>query len=107
RGLSGLLAMPAPVRRALAAAVPAGRQPAVREFADAIASGRPNPLHYPLGLSKHHRQLVLGGEAGGGWTRLDGTLPAASGSALETLAFDTQEYEFQLRLPELLLMRID
>ena len=106
KAVSLALRAPQSLRRMAAGAVPARRKPRLRDFLDTVADGRLWPLHYPLGLSSHDRRVVLGRENVGTWTRLDGTVPPAS-TPLETLAFDTQEYEFELRLPELLLMRID
>jgi asparagine synthase (glutamine-hydrolysing) len=75
-----------------------------QEILGAIAAGRPLPMHCPVGLPRTWRQRILGGPAPLGWSPSD---PAPGAGPRKTLAFDTQEYEFGLRLPELLLMRID
>ena len=101
-----LVSLPAPLRRGLGAAARAHPHPYVRDFVQGIASGRPMPLHMPLGVAHVDRARILRGDAGG---LLEGFVPSGNGAegALSELAFDTQEYEFGLRLPELLLMRID
>jgi asparagine synthase (glutamine-hydrolysing) len=105
RRYAAMLALPKPVRKLAAMLTPASRAPRRREQLDGIASGRPNPIHMPVGLTTHQReQLLHGTYSGAGWApaqHLNGEDP------LSTLGFDTQEYEFQVRLPELLLMRID
>lgn len=63
-------------------------------------------MHIPTGLSHELRQRMLAVDNAwlGGWR------PSASvgrETARDALAFDTQEHEFEVRLPELLLMRID
>jgi asparagine synthase (glutamine-hydrolysing) len=62
-------------------------------------------MHYPLGLTRFQRQALVGrGGTEEGWS------PRGADAGLgpvDQLAFDTQEYEFGVRLPELLLMRID
>jgi asparagine synthase (glutamine-hydrolysing) len=104
-----ILALPSSLRRLLPRLVRADRKPYVREYLESLASGRPPPAHLPLGFSRYHRELFLrdgGDDAELGWTpSADTGQPRAS--HLSRLAFDTQEYEFGLRLPELLLMRID
>lgn len=101
------LGLPSPLRRALARAVPAGRRPAIRELAEGVARGRPLPMHMPLGLTRDQRRRLLRGaqEPSPGWAP-SGSDPQGR-DPIETLGWDTQEYEFGLRLPELLLMRID
>lgn len=100
-----LLALPRPLRAVAARSrwsVDSARR---REQLEGIETGRPNAIHFPVGLTRAQRCGLLGapGERPG-WA--PGT-PVSGEDALATLAFDTQEYEFQLRLPELLLMRID
>jgi asparagine synthase (glutamine-hydrolysing) len=103
------LAAPAFVRSGLARSLPAGRSSRLHDLLDSLAAGRLLPMHAPLGLPREDRLKIIG-------DRIDasdlGWQPSGGGrrfgeSPLETLAFDTQEYEFGLRLPELLLMRID
>ncbi len=102
-----LLALPRPVRRVLPYLVRQDRKPYVHEYLESLARGRPTPAHLPLGLSRHHRDRFLRGPGEHfdiGWS------PSSTDSDathLSNLGFDTQEYEFGLRLPELLLMRID
>ena len=96
-----------------AAGAPAGRPghlrptaPRRREQLEGIAAGRLNPIHMPVGLTAYQRRHLLGGSATArAWAA--GGRPGPGEDALETLVFDTQEYEFEVRLPELLLMRID
>src|SRR5436190_13849800 len=66
-------------------------------------------MHDPR-RTRHQRQKVLRdlhAMPGGGWVPTEADAPANRDDLLAQLAFDTQEYEFGLRLPELLLMRID
>jgi asparagine synthase (glutamine-hydrolysing) len=100
-----VLSLPQPARRALPALVSASSRPRRRETLDAIAAGRPLPMHFPLGLAKPQRERVLREEGTDPWS--PSTVSTNGESAIDRLAFDTQEYEFDLRLPELLLMRID
>jgi asparagine synthase (glutamine-hydrolysing) len=101
-----ILAVPRPLRGLLPHVLP-GRFARRRELLEQLATGRPWPLHMPLGLTRGQRRVVLGREEeqpAPGWS----TTASGSGeSRLTRLMFDTQEYEFSLRLPELLLMRID
>ena len=105
RRSSRLLALPRAVRRAAVLATSPNRNPLRREWLESLASGRPNPVHMPVGMTAYQRsRTLLDTRDGTGWT------PSADRNgedSLSTLAFDTQEYEFQVRLPELLLMRID
>ncbi len=105
RRFAAMLAMPRPLRRLAALATSPNRTPRRREQLEGLASGRPNPIHMPVGMTAYQREHLLRGVgAGPGWAptqALNGEDP------LTTLGFDTQEYEFQVRLPELLLMRID
>jgi asparagine synthase (glutamine-hydrolysing) len=105
-----ILDLPGPVRRALPRLVPP-RRPQVRELLEHLASGRPLPMHMPLGMPLRHRQKVLRSphhDLSVGWAPSRGRASlAADPDWFTRLAYDTQEYEFGLRLPELLLMRID
>jgi asparagine synthase (glutamine-hydrolysing) len=99
-----LLQLPKPLRSTMARALPPARKPAISDFLDGVVAWRPHPLHYPVGLTRYHRELVLGRREGRPlWE--PGTPPMAD--PLQTLVHDTNEYEFGQRLPELLLMRID
>ena len=81
------------------------RAPLRREQLESLARGRPKAVHMPVAMTRHQRaHLLLSGTEDVGWAPtagIDGEDPRT------TLGFDTQEYEFQVRLPELLLMRID
>jgi asparagine synthase (glutamine-hydrolysing) len=93
-------------RRAFAARISPEDRPAHRELAEGIAARRLPPMHSPLGINRFHRELLLGGQTGDTrWAPSDSH--ANRGRPRDALGFDTQEYEFGLRLPELLLMRID
>ena len=103
--IRAILALPHGVRGALPALVSASSHPRRREIMDAIAAGRPLPMHCPLGLARSQRERVLRKGDAAQW--MPSTTSTNGESAMDRLAFDTQEYEFGLRLPELLLMRID
>jgi asparagine synthase (glutamine-hydrolysing) len=106
RRFQAMLALPKPLRQLAVRVTPASRQPGRREQLEGIASGRMRPIHMPVGLTGYQRSRLLlrSAATGPGWAPSD---PEGSEDALTTLAFDTQEYEFGVRLPELLLMRID
>jgi asparagine synthase (glutamine-hydrolysing) len=92
--------------RAGARTISPRRHALVRDFAEGLACQRQPPMHMPAGVPRHQRELLLrGGADERAWsarsTDEDGSRP------LDTLAFDTQEYEFGVRLPERLLMRLD
>ena len=101
--------LPKLVRQRIPEVVSAERHPFFRETLEGLASGRPLPMHCPVGASRHHREVLLGD--GGRQSLSPGWTPTGQRQMeetnLDTLAFDTQDYEFSLRLPELLLMRID
>jgi asparagine synthase (glutamine-hydrolysing) len=104
-----LMRLPPVVRRGLAAAIPANRYAEVQQQVEGLVAGRPLPMHIP-GLTRHHRDKVLRGvpsTAGLGWAPSDAARPGQADDLPTQWALDTQEYEFGLRLPELLLMRID
>lgn len=103
--LRALLDLPAPLRRAASLAVPPSWHPRLRDLLDGIARGRPHPMHMPLGLTPRQVDALLVARL----RRSEGWAPSApsNGDPIATLGWDTQEYEFGLRLPELLLMRID
>jgi asparagine synthase (glutamine-hydrolysing) len=105
RRFSAMLALPQPLRNLAAITTSATRSPRRREQLEGVAAGRPNPIHMPVGLTAHQRHRLLQGSGGGaGWAP---TAEVDAEDPRDTLGFDTQEYEFQVRLPELLLMRID
>jgi asparagine synthase (glutamine-hydrolysing) len=107
--LQMILALPGPARRALPHVIPPQR-PQIRELLEHLATGRPLPMHLPLGMPRRHRQKILRGfdhVLSAGWAPSDLSAGANGEDPFLNLAFDTQEYEFGLRLPELLLMRID
>jgi asparagine synthase (glutamine-hydrolysing) len=105
RRFQAMLALPKPLRRLAAAATSAARHPRRSEQLEGIASGRARPVHMPIGLTGYQRaHLLRSPPTGPGWAP---SQRGKSEDALTTLVFDTQEYEFGVRLPELLLMRID
>lgn len=105
RRVRALLSLPRPVRRALAAATSPAEHGRRRERLDAIADGRPGAVHFPVGLTRVQRRRLLRDDLlSTGWQP---TGDVKRKGSLTTLMFDTQEYEFAVRLPELLLMRID
>jgi asparagine synthase (glutamine-hydrolysing) len=106
RWMRALLEIPGPVRRSAASLVSGVGHPHLHELLNGIARGRPNPMHMPLGLAPRQVDSLLVPRL----HRSDGWSPAplsAEEDPIATLGWDTQEYEFGLRLPELLLMRID
>jgi asparagine synthase (glutamine-hydrolysing) len=107
RRLELLLGLPQSVRKILPRLLPPGRHEHVRDILHGVSKGRLAPLHYPLAMaSAETRALLPVGSATPSWRPYE---PEQAGDedALTRLMFDTQEYEFALRLPELLLMRID
>jgi asparagine synthase (glutamine-hydrolysing) len=101
-----LLSIPSSLVKVIAAATSPTRRSRRKEHLEAIARGRPGAIHFPVGMTDHQRRRTLGDrDTGSGWQ------PGGNGEedadAVTTLMFDTQEYEFGVRLPELLLMRID
>jgi asparagine synthase (glutamine-hydrolysing) len=110
RWMRAIMRLPRFARRMLPSLVPRGRYAQVRELLEGYADGRPLPMHMPLGLTRDYRDRVLrapGDSYGWGWAPSDGGAPNGRVDLVDRLGFDTQEYEFGLRLPELLLMRID
>ena len=105
REIRAALRLPRPVRRALPRVAALKGTGYAAEALEGVAEGRLLPMHLPVGLSRKQRELVLGKEGETGWQPEPSI--GAWESPLDTLAFDTQEYEFDVRLPELLLMRID
>jgi asparagine synthase (glutamine-hydrolysing) len=108
RWIRAALALPSPARRVIGRALPPNISPHRHERLASLASGHVLPAHFPLGLAAFDRQRLLrphllSGQVDG-WRRAG---QIADESLLDRFAFDTQEYEFALRLPELLLMRID
>lgn len=105
RELQALQYLPAPARRLVSRLVPASRRGRAFDTFTAAAGGRQLPMHYPLCMPSAVRSGVLVPrpydppltQPGRGNGEADG----------QTVVFDTQHYEFSLRLPELLLMRID
>ena len=107
--LRALLALPAPVRSLLPRVIAVGgrRRRYRRELLDQITRGRLAPAHVPAGATSHERARLLRRPHDAlAWSPSDGERGAAA-DPLSAFAFDTQEHEFGLRLPELLLMRID
>src|SRR5206468_148421 len=76
----------------------------MNQIARGIARGRLAPMHSSVGMSDRQTRDLLTGNSNGsapGWTLTDDDL----NNGADLLAFDTQEFEFGIRLPELLLMR--
>ena len=98
--------MPAPLRSAATAAVGSRIGMSGKSVEMAINGGRPLAAHSFLWNSVALRGNLLADPDPGdiGWQRSD---PGRGESSKERFMFDTQEYEFGVRLPELLLMRID
>lgn len=105
RSIRAALALPAPLRRTLPRLASRWRGGYVAEALEGVAAGRLLPMHLPVGLSRRERVEVLGGDGACGW--VPSPAVGAWERPLDTLALDTQQYEFEVRLPELLLMRID
>ena len=100
-----VLALPQPVRRLAALLTSPSRSPLRREQLESMAAGRLKPIHSPVGMTARQRaNLLRSSQESPGWAPTAGL---DREDHLSTMAFDTQEYEFQVRLPELLLMRID
>lgn len=105
RRFQRMLALPRAVRQLAMLATSARRAPRRREQLESITTGRLKPIHMPVGLTAHQRRhLLADSNHSPGWAP---AIPGRDEDALATLVFDTQEYEFEVRLPELLLMRID
>jgi asparagine synthase (glutamine-hydrolysing) len=101
--MRALLGLPGPLRAALPLAVPK-RRAHLRELLEGLADGRPAALHSPLGLTRLQREAILRDPA----DRLAWMPPGPPHpDPLAGLVADTHAYELGLRLPELLLMRID
>jgi asparagine synthase (glutamine-hydrolysing) len=101
--MRALLGLPGPVRSVLPLAVPK-RKAHLRELLEGLADGRPAALHSPLGLTRLQREALLRDPADTlAWTPPGPPHP----DPLAGLVADTHAYELGLRLPELLLMRID
>lgn len=110
RYLRALMRLPRILRRGLATFVPPERLANLRQLLEGLATDRPLPMHMPLGLTRHFRSRVLAEPSWidqVGWSPSDIDKSDGPVDTLTRLGFDTQEYEFGLRLPELLLMRID
>jgi asparagine synthase (glutamine-hydrolysing) len=102
--LRALLALPRGVRARLPTLPGVASRPRGQELLQGVAAGRLRPLHFPPGLTAAERGAVLASHST--WD-LELDSAAAPGSARDQLVRDTQRYEFETRLPELLLMRID
>ena len=111
RWMRAIMRLPQPARRGLAGLTPPlGRFAKARELLSGYADGRPLPMHLPVGMSRYHRAKVLRAsfnDTGWGWQPSNLLTPNGHEDVFDQLAFDTQEHEFGVRLPELLLQRID
>jgi asparagine synthase (glutamine-hydrolysing) len=105
------LRLPSTARRPLATLTPPlGRFAKARELMAGLADGRPLPLHYPGGMFRHNRARVLRAPSstyGWGWAPTNADDSGSTEGLFDRIALDTQEHEFSLRLPELLLQRTD
>jgi asparagine synthase (glutamine-hydrolysing) len=102
----GIRRAPLSVRRLAARLVAPTSRPRLREFAEGLADHRLPPMHAPAGVPRQLRRLLLCSEQDE--YRWNSSAGAGKGTPeFDSLAFDTQEYEFGLRLPERLLMRLD
>jgi asparagine synthase (glutamine-hydrolysing) len=106
-----IMRLPQPARRSLATLTPPfGRFVRGRELMAGYADGRPPPMHFPGGMSRHNRAIVLAAPSstyGWGWEPSNVGSSDSHEDIFDQLAFDTQEHEFGLRLPEVLLQRMD
>ena len=110
RWMRAILRLPGLARRQLPALLPPRRFAPAHEVLEGLARGRANPMHMPLGMTRHFRAAILRDPAAAdlvGWEPSDAGARNGRVDPMDQLGFDTQEYEFGLRLPELLLMRID
>jgi asparagine synthase (glutamine-hydrolysing) len=105
------LRLPSTARRPLVTLTPPlWRFAKARELMAGLADGRPLPMHYPGGMFRHNRARVLRAPSstyGWGWAPTNADDSGSTEGLLDQIAFDTQEHEFGLRLPELLLQRTD
>jgi asparagine synthase (glutamine-hydrolysing) len=100
-----LLSFPPPLVKLLSAAAARSGRFRRTEHLAAISRGRPGPVHFPVGMTEAQRSGALGLlDPDPGWKPSE--VPDDA-DPLATMMFDTQEYELDVRLPELLLMRID
>jgi asparagine synthase (glutamine-hydrolysing) len=111
RLMRAIMRLPQPARRSLATLTPPlGRFVKGRELMAAYADGRPPPMHFPGGMSRSNRGILLAAPSstyGWGWKPSNDGSGDGHEDIFDQLAFDTQEHEFGLRLPELLLQRTD
>jgi asparagine synthase (glutamine-hydrolysing) len=111
RWMRAIMRLPPPARRPLAFLTPPlGRFARARELMAGYADGRPLPMHFPNGMPRYHRARVLrvpSSSYGWGWEPSNAGHAGRHEDVFDQLAFDTQEHEFGLRLPELLLQRVD
>ena len=99
------LRLPRPLRALLPRLSPGRRKGYLAEASEGVARGRLIPMHCPSGCRAGSASGCSAAGSPLGWESLGSRRRRRD--PLDTLAFDTQEYEFDLRLPELLLMRID
>ncbi len=111
RWMRAIMRLPRAARRPLAALTPPlGRYAKARELMAGYADGRPLPMHFPGGMFRYQRGRLLQASLssyGPGWVPSNAGHSNGSEDIFDQLAFDTQEHEFGLRLPELLLQRMD
>jgi asparagine synthase (glutamine-hydrolysing) len=111
RWIRAIMRLPKPARRSLTTLTPpVGKLVRARELMAGYADGRPLPLHFPGGMDRHSRDCLLRAPSrtyGSGWAPSNLGGNGRREDLVEQLAFDTQEHQFGLRLPELLLQRTD
>jgi asparagine synthase (glutamine-hydrolysing) len=111
RWIRAIMRLPQPARRSLETLTPPlGPLTKARELFAGYADGRPLPLHFPNGMSRQQRAIMLRAPSkahGWGWEPSNAADGNGHEDIFDQLAFDTQEHEFGLRLPELLLQRMD
>lgn len=110
RLMRAVMRLPGVARRGMLRVSPsAGRFATPYELLSGLAKGRALPMHFPGGVMRTARKELLADPTDvlrEGWTPSTGAEVDAE-DLLDRLGFDTQEHEFGLRLPELLLQRLD
>ncbi len=105
RWIAPLLALPEFGRRWAAALVAMYPRSHISQLAPGIAAGRLRPMHSSVGMTGPDRRRLLRMQEN--WAATRPPTADVVHRGVDLLALDTQEFEFGVRLPELLLMRID